>query len=95
LEAVPWVKGISASQNSPGWGIVVKTLVLRDVAVQEGTMVARRPLAFVAGRLNHFKLPAASVNPESQLGEVGWRQLLEGLLDFLNLAHAGKISAFH
>ena len=33
FEAVPFVKGISASQTSPGCGIVVKTLVLRGVAV--------------------------------------------------------------
>jgi len=33
FEAVPFVKGISAIQTSPGCGIVVKTLVLRGVAV--------------------------------------------------------------
>ena len=39
FEAAPLVKGMSAIQTSPGFGIVVKTLVLRGVAVEEGTVV--------------------------------------------------------
>ena len=41
LEAMPLVKGISASQSSPALGIVVKPLVLRGVAVQKGAVVAK------------------------------------------------------
>ena len=44
-------------------------------------MVTHHRLAFVGGRLKHFKLLAASVNPDSQLGELFNRQLLDGLLD--------------
>src|SRR2546422_4326320 len=42
FEATPLVKGMSASQISPGCGIVVKTLVLRGVAVQEGAVITHR-----------------------------------------------------
>src|SRR5208282_5636601 len=39
FEATPLVKGMSAIQTSPGSGIVVKTLVLWSVAVEEGAVV--------------------------------------------------------
>jgi hypothetical protein len=45
-------------------------------------------------RNGDFKLLAALVNPDSQLGEVFERQLLDGLLDFLNLAHGRKMAFF-
>jgi hypothetical protein len=70
LEGVPFVKGISASQTSPGCGLVVKSLVLRGVAVQESTVVPDHRLAFVGGGRRDCKLLAASVNPDSQFGEV-------------------------
>src|ERR1035437_2912130 len=41
LEAVPLVKGITANQSSPAFGIVVKPLVFRGVAVQKGAVVAK------------------------------------------------------
>jgi hypothetical protein len=87
FEPAPLVKGISASQNSPGCGIVVKTLVLRGVAVEEGAVVSDDLPAFVSGRLKNIKLPPALVNPDSQPGEIFQRQLFDGLLDFLNFAH--------
>ena len=54
-------------------------------------MVTHPSLAFVVGRLDHLKLLAALVNPDSQLGEVFERQLLDSLLDFLNLVHSMKL----
>jgi hypothetical protein len=87
FEAVPLVKGISAIQTSPGCGIVVKTLVLRGVAVEEGAVVTSGPPALLSGRWKDFKLLAALVNPPSQLKKVVQRQLLDGALDFLDLAH--------
>jgi hypothetical protein len=55
-------------------------------------MVTEGRLALVGGRPIDFKLLAALVNPHSQFGEVIQRQLLDGLLNFLNVAHARKIT---
>ncbi len=91
FDAAPLVKGISASQSSPGWGIVVKALVLRGEAVEEGAVVADNDPALIGGWRRDFKLLTASVNPDSQLDEVFYRQLLDSMLDFLNLAHGKTI----
>ena len=56
-------------------------------------MVTGRPLPLVRGRRKDLKLLATLVNPASQLNKVVQRQLLDRLLDFLNLAHAGKITS--
>ena len=48
--------------------------------------------AFLA--FQRSKLLAALVNPASQFNEVGERQLFDGPLDFLNLAHDRKIPSF-
>jgi len=58
-------------------------------------VVTHRRLAFVGSRLDHLKLMAALFNPDSQLGEVFEGQLLDGLLDFLNLARGRKVTSFH
>ena len=87
FEVTPLVKGISASQTSPGSGIVVKTLVLRSVAIQEGTVVTDRRRSFAGRCRSDFKLLAALVNPCCQFDEVRQGQLFNSLLNFLNLAH--------
>ena len=94
FEAEPLVKGISASQNSPDRGIVVKSLVLRGVAVEEGTVITYSGLAIVGGWPKDFKLLAAAINPDSQFNEIFQGQLLDGMLDFINLAHDRKITLF-
>jgi hypothetical protein len=53
FDATPLVKGISASQISPALGIVVESLVLGHVTVQEGSVIAqgqRRARALLSGR---------------------------------------------
>jgi hypothetical protein len=87
FEAAPLVKGISASQISPGCGIVVKALVLRCVTVKERAMIAKR----IRG-LARFKVPATTINPCSKFDHVAEGQLLDRVLDFFNLAHRRKIA---
>jgi len=53
-------------------------------------VVADNHPALVRGRRD-FKLLAASVNPDSQLNEVFYGQLLDGMFDFLNLAHVKTV----
>ncbi len=79
LDALPSVNGISASQISPGNGIVVKPFVARSVAVQKSGMVAGILL---------FPL---AVNPRGQFRKIFGRKLLNGAFDFLNSAHAEKL----
>ncbi len=42
LEAVPWVKGMSATQDSPGWTGIVQAFVLGHVTAQKCGVVAQR-----------------------------------------------------
>jgi len=57
-------------------------------------MVTDNGLAIVRNRLKNFKLLASAANPDSQFNEVFQRQLLDGMLDFLNPAHGRKITSF-
>jgi hypothetical protein len=94
LEATPFVKGISASQSSPGCGIVVKTFVLWGVAVEEGPVVASSR-DVVAGRRRDFQSLAGLVNPKSQFDKVRYRKFFNCPFDFLNLAHEGILTLIH
>jgi hypothetical protein len=85
---------MSAIQTSPGSGIVVKTFVLRGVAVQESTVITDNRVALVSSRPKDLKLLAALVNPDSQPNEACQRQLLDSLFDFLKLAHGRKLTSF-
>lgn len=73
FEALPSVNGISASQMSPGDGVIVKPFVRRRVAVQKSTVVADG-----AGALLH---------PRSQFREIFRWKLFNHLLDFFHFAH--------
>ena len=94
FEAVPLVKGISATQISPGCGIVVKPLILEGIAVQESAVIARGYFFVVNGRRQELKLLASLVNPSGQFGELPEGEFLYSPFNFLNLAH-GKSPAKH
>jgi hypothetical protein len=79
MDELPSVNGISASQISPGNGIVVKPFVTGSVAVQKSGVVAGvLPFPLV-------------VKPRRQFGKIFRWKRLNGLLNFLNSAHAGKL----
>jgi hypothetical protein len=79
LAALPSVKEISASQISPGDGIVVKPFVAGDVAVQKGGVVT-----------DALSLPL-TVNPFDEFRKIFGRKLFNGAFDFLNCAHVRKL----
>jgi hypothetical protein len=81
LDALPSVKGISASQISPGEGVIVKPFVLWNVAVQKCAVVANRC--------------CAPLHPLGKLREIFRRKLFNQLFDFLNLAHVAKFKPLH
>ena len=79
FEALPSVNGMSASQISPGDGVIVKPFVARSIAVQKSRVVA--------GMLNF----SFAVNPRGQFQKNFGRQLLDRIFNFLNLAHVRKL----
>jgi hypothetical protein len=79
FDALPSVKGIFASQISPGDGIVVKPFIFRRITVQKWAMAART-----------LKLPLA-INPGSQFQKIFMRQLFNGLFDLLDFTHGVKL----
>lgn len=86
FEAVPLVKGISASQISPGNGIVVEAVVTRGVAVQERAVVAKRSWPLTTSLLTHPLL-----QPGGQFPEAADRKLLNKALNLFDFAH-GRIT---
>jgi hypothetical protein len=80
LDALPSVNGISASQISPGDGVIVKPFVLWNVAVQKGAMFA--------------SCRRAPLHPLGKFREIFRRKLFDHLLNFLNLAHVAKLRRF-
>src|ERR1019366_5318759 len=77
--ALPSVNGMSASQISPGDGVIVKPFVRWRVAVQKSAVVA-----------DIVSLPLP-VNPFDQFRKIFGRKLLDSAFDFLNCAHVGKL----
>ncbi len=99
LAATPLVNGISATQISPGCGIVVEPLILRPVAVQEGTMITQCA-GVVCGRFrfgirgrgirrtpSDGSLSLPLIQPGSQLPELLRRKSVDGSLDLFDRAH--------
>jgi hypothetical protein len=54
FEITPPMKGMSATQNSPGRIIIVETFVLGSVAIQKGRMIANRIVASIVSRPNGY-----------------------------------------
>jgi len=61
LEAVPCVKGMSATQNSPGWTGIVQAFVLGNVTAQKCGVIAQRGGPLLRGLLDGNQ-PAARSN---------------------------------
>jgi hypothetical protein len=79
LDALPSVKGISASQIAPGDGVIVKPFVCGSVAVQKCAVAARG-----------LNLTLA-VNPVGQFRKIFRPKFFNCVFNFLNFAHVEKL----